>query len=193
MPRLSALAMRAAQRASANHPNNSPGQGGASSILFCHYCLRPLLSEAVRSRHVANSPFCREAEAAAIENGGASMGPKLRCPVRTDDPRKAVLVESVLDDMPAYITDEVARALGELVVNGGEQQIAGAEGMAGQDEDVPGDRGSTGDDEMGHGDEQRDEGAGSHTGGTAAEVSVVDKATSVGCSLDHVDLDRTRI
>lgn len=123
--------MRAAQRASARHPSNSSLLAESTLRLFCQYCLRPLISEASRSRHVANSPFCREAEVAAIMNGGPSMEPAPTHSERMVDVPKSALVDSVLDDMPAYITDEIARVLDELVVDTSEGNGASAGGTTG--------------------------------------------------------------
>lgn len=110
MPRLTAIVQRAAQRASASSGTGS--QDVTSSRAFCHYCLKPLLSETVRNRHVAKSPFCREAETLAIESAGESAVPRLE----RDYSAKTYLADCALDDMPAYVTDRIASAMNNLVI-----------------------------------------------------------------------------
>lgn len=112
MPRLSAIVMRAAQRASAMWTNDPPE---SAALPFCYYCLKPLSSEIARSRHVANTVFCREAETAANRSSNIQPTPGSQRAQTTDYSPKTSVVDSVLDDMPAFITDEMAKALDELL------------------------------------------------------------------------------
>lgn len=176
MPRLSAIVQRAAQRASVKSAGGSLEAGGPALRSFCDFCLSPLTSEDVRSRHVANSPFCREAEAAAISNAGLSAEPQPTHTEPTDDTPKSVLVDSIWDDLPAYITDEITRAFDELSASEGERHAMSAEGTT----DPTGVA-----DDLADGNRTRDDGEGMDgervadkevplgANGAAAEVSVV--------------------
>lgn len=129
---------RAAQCASVNFAD-SKGVGRAPSRSFCDYCLRPLLSKAVCSQHVASSAFCHKAEATAIDSAGASALPQLT----RDYSAKTALVDSVLDDMPAYITDEIARVQNELITDERECEPICAENNTDQQDDVTDDNEAT--------------------------------------------------
>lgn len=149
--------------------------------MFCRYCLKPLVSEIVRSRHVANSPFCREAEARAIDHGGPSTEPQPTHTERMDYTPKATLVDSVLDQMPAFITDDITKVLDELLVSESGRLVPGVKGTTGWNDDSV-DSALTEDGAVGEVGQAVAEENIIHNLGIAAEVSV--HRLSVGLTLD---------
>ena len=65
----------------------------------------------------------------------------------TDDAPKSVLVDSILDDMPVFITDKIASISSELFVSESKQQVTGDQGMAGWENGLAGNSEPTGDGE----------------------------------------------